>query len=134
MLFFISGCATTKKTSDLDERLFALEAKMNSIEQNQANAEDRLSGLEVVSSRQAEAAREAISISLDKKPFNPCIRLTKKDIQLALKNAGYYNGPIDGKLGSGTIKSLKKFQKENRLKANGKINKETRNKLSAYLK
>lgn len=134
MLFFISGCATTKKTSDLDERLFALEAKMNSIEQNQANAEDRLSGLEVVSSRQAEAAREAISISPDKKPANPCIKLTKKDIQLALKNAGYYNGPIDGKLGSGTIKSLKKFQKENRLKANGKINKETRNKLSAYLK
>ena len=56
-----------------------------------------------------------------------------KQIQTALKNAGYDPGIIDGKLGSKTRKAIRYFQKENRLDINGKIDKKTWLKLKKYL-
>ncbi|MBR5230752.1 MAG: peptidoglycan-binding protein [Clostridia bacterium] len=43
-----------------------------------------------------------------------------KKLQRALKNAGYYNGTIDGYYGEGTIEAVKKFQTAKGLKADGK--------------
>jgi len=59
--------------------------------------------------------------------------LTKKDIQLALKNAGFYNGQIDGKIGKKTKKAIREFQKANGLKADGKVGLKTKDLLSRYL-
>jgi len=42
-----------------------------------------------------------------------------KRIQQALKDAGVYNGPIDGAIGRGTMSSVEKFQKENGLATGG---------------
>jgi len=60
--------------------------------------------------------------------------LTKKDIQIALKNSGYYNGPIDGKIGRNTKKAIKEFQKANVLKADSKVDPKTKDLLFQYLK
>jgi len=35
-----------------------------------------------------------------------------KKIQQALKDAGYYNGPVDGSIGRGTMNSVNKYQKD----------------------
>ena len=58
---------------------------------------------------------------------------SKKDIQTALKNAGFYDGAIDGKFGPKTIEAIKKFQQENNLKVDGKVGHKTWTVLKKYL-
>ncbi|MCK5726603.1 MAG: hypothetical protein KAH22_07245 [Thiotrichaceae bacterium] len=42
-----------------------------------------------------------------------------KKIQSALKEAGFYNGPVDGSIGRGTLNSVNKYQVENDLPRGG---------------
>jgi len=48
-----------------------------------------------------------------------------KKIQEALKTAGYYQGEIDGKIGSKTKKAIREFQTAKGLKADGKVGPKT---------
>ncbi|MFA6320527.1 MAG: peptidoglycan-binding domain-containing protein [Candidatus Omnitrophota bacterium] len=56
-----------------------------------------------------------------------------KDIQKALKNAGFYTGSIDGKLGPKTQKAVEEFQKSVGLKVDGKVGPKTWAELEKYL-
>ena len=56
-----------------------------------------------------------------------------KDIQKALKNAGFYSGAIDGKLGPKTKKAIEAFQKAKGLKADGRVGSKTWSELEKYL-
>lgn len=56
-----------------------------------------------------------------------------KQIQSALKNAGFYQGPIDGKIGHKTKEAIIKFQKANGLKADGIVGKRTSAELNKHL-
>lgn len=56
-----------------------------------------------------------------------------KDIQRALKAAGFYTGTIDGKIGPATKKAVMDFQKANGLKADGKVGPKTMAALDKYL-
>lgn len=56
-----------------------------------------------------------------------------KDIQRALKNAGFYAGTIDGKIGPKTKKAVMEFQKANGLKVDGKVGPKTWADLEKYL-
>ncbi len=47
------------------------------------------------------------------------------EIQAALANAGYYAGPIDGKLGSMAQQAIKEFQRAQGLTADGRIGPKT---------
>ena len=58
---------------------------------------------------------------------------TSKQIQQALKNAGFYNGKVDGDIGPKTKKAISTFQAKNGLKADGKVGAKTWKALSAYL-
>lgn len=61
-------------------------------------------------------------------------QLSTRQIQRALKNAGFYKGQIDGKIGSKTKESIARFQKEKGLKADGIAGKRTIAELRKYLK
>lgn len=56
-----------------------------------------------------------------------------KDIQIALKNAGFYTGSIDGKVGPKTKKAIEEFQKAKGLKVDGKVGPKTWAELEKYL-
>jgi hypothetical protein len=58
---------------------------------------------------------------------------TAKEIQQALKNAGLYNGKVDGNIGPKTKKAIEAFQSQNGLKADGKVGRKTWKALSVYL-
>lgn len=56
-----------------------------------------------------------------------------KDIQKALKAAGFYAGTVDGKIGPKTKKALIDFQRAKGLKADGKVGTKTWTELEKYL-
>ena len=62
-------------------------------------------------------------------PYKP----TNEEIQTALKNAGYYMGAIDGKVGPQTKKAITDFQAANNLKVDGKVGPQTWGILSRHL-
>ncbi len=45
--------------------------------------------------------------------------------QLRLRELGYYRGRIDGSFGRGSQSALARFQRDNRLRPNGNLNKNT---------
>ena len=49
----------------------------------------------------------------------------EKAIQRALKNLGFYDGAIDGKIGPKSLAAIKKFQEEHGLVADGKVGPKT---------
>lgn len=62
-------------------------------------------------------------------PYKP----TNIEIQTALKNAGFYTGEIDGKIGPMTKKAIEEFQKTGGLKVDGKVGPQTWGLLSSHL-
>lgn len=56
-----------------------------------------------------------------------------KDIQTALKNAGFYTGAIDGKIGPKSKQAIMAFQKEKGLQVDGKVGPKTWAELEKYL-
>jgi peptidoglycan hydrolase-like protein with peptidoglycan-binding domain len=62
-------------------------------------------------------------------PYKPAA----KEIQSALKAAGYYAGSVDGKLGPKSKKAVEEFQAANNLTADGKVGPKTWSLLSKYL-
>ena len=57
-----------------------------------------------------------------------------RQIQMALQEAGYYKGEIDGNLGAWTKRAIKGFQKAKKLNPDGIVGEKTWEALSQYLK
>jgi hypothetical protein len=53
------------------------------------------------------------------------------DVQSALADRGYYDGPIDGIIGSGTRRAVRAFQRDNGLPVTGRIDRRLLNALRA---
>lgn len=139
------GCSTVsgKRLNSLETKVSTLEAKVDSVEQRQSAIEG-----------QTGESRESVGYlkgKVDSRGPSTVVvtgaqgnegylyksgkkSLTHKDIQLALKNAGFYDGHIDGKIGKNTKKAIREFQKANGLKADGIVGKETKEKLAGYLR
>ncbi len=57
----------------------------------------------------------------------------EQQIQTALKNAGFYNGKIDGKIGPASKRAIEAFQQSKGLKADGKVGPKTWAALEQYV-
>ncbi len=55
-----------------------------------------------------------------------------KEVQQALKMAGFYQGSVDGKMGPVTHQAVEEFQRINGLKVDGKVGNQTWSKLAQY--
>lgn len=112
---FLTGCATGK-IEKLESRIENLETKCGVSETEQAAAPEAMEAVAPVAETLVAA------------PETP----TKKDIQGALKNAGFYAGDVDGKFGPKTKKAVEEFQAANELKVDGKVGPNTWDKLRKY--
>jgi len=74
-------------------------------------------------------SKEVKQKDYQKAEFKP----TTKDIQTALKNAGFNPGSLDGKMGPRTRQAIKDFQKSKGLVPDGAIGPKTWASLSKYL-
>ena len=115
----LSGCSTTRKSKDLE--IQGLRNQVSVLESQPAKDEETSSSEQFLSKSSEESA-ESVTKLLD-----------EKQIQTALKNAGYYEGAIDGKLGKKTRRAVRDFQKANNLSVDGKVGKITWGVLRYYL-
>ena len=129
------GCASTRQTmtNQMELRIGELEREVAQKDDEISNLQDQVEQLQGDLKRKEKGSVE-ISSSLSKKDRNIIrVNVTAGQIQIALKKAGYYDGAIDGKLGANTKNAIMKFQKDNNLKADGVIGKQTWEKLQAFV-
>jgi murein L,D-transpeptidase YcbB/YkuD len=136
------GCATTKSqpmTTDLQMRVGELERELETKDEKIKDLEytvkdltyevDRLkTGTSRATSDRSEGRK---SSSTDDRIVR--VSASPQEVQQALKKAGYYKGPIDGNIGSGTKSAISQFQRDKGLKADGVIGQKTWSELKAFL-
>lgn len=123
----LSGCATLfkKKTSEaegLRSQISGLESQIQEKDQEISNLKDALAA----SIQEKEVLERKMGMEQKSRP-------TVKQIQTALKNAGFDPGAIDGKMGKQTKDAIKAFQKANGLVVDGRAGRLTWEILGKYL-
>lgn len=126
----LSGCATcrgkqrSEEIQGLQNQVAALEAQVQSRDELINNLKEALkqNRMEI----EGEVTAKKIIPEVKSRP-------TVKKIQIALKNAGYTLGLVDGKMGKQTKDAIKAFQQANNLTVDGKVGKKTWDLLKEYL-
>lgn len=152
LCIFISGCATTRSPSktaqlevqvnqlqkqleDRDTEIEELKSTVNNLtaqlDSDENYAFNDVEDLDATSQRSIKKALATPTIGSDTDIIR--VAVAAIDIQRALKSAGYYNGAIDGKIGSGSKQAIRDFQKDHQLKVDGIIGKRTWEELKNYL-
>ena len=123
----ILGCGKKNVSPVESQEAMSLEA-LNALSANMTMTPGETKPLPVASVATAtpQTKSEAMSATAALKP-------TSEDMQVALKNAGFYTGNIDGKIGPMSKKAIEAFQKANGLTADGKVGSKTWSLLSKYL-
>ena len=119
----------------LDQALQETRAQLQHEQARVAELENRLGGGASSSSSAAPAAYS----STPSEPYAGVYRtpagfeLPASSVQKALKNAGFYTGDMDGKVGPDTREAVRNFQRSNGLTPDGIIGKSTWNLLKKHV-
>jgi peptidoglycan hydrolase-like protein with peptidoglycan-binding domain len=132
----LSGCATGRKQSETE--IQGLKSQVSSLESQLQSKDEEINGLrEELSNGQGQ--EQQVGISATKTVTKKMVigevksRPNIKQIQIALQNAGYNPGSIDGRMGKQTKEAIKAFQKANNLSPDGRVGKKTWSLLRDYL-
>lgn len=134
--FFISGCATAKKQKQSDMEIQGLRNQISALESQVQSKDEEIGSLrdQLDKALQAKEESSAAAARVSKKKIGEVkSRPNVKQIQVALFNAGYNPGDMDGKMGKQTREAIKSFQKANGLTADGSVGKKTWKLLAPYL-
>ena len=123
MFAALSGCSKQQEAEDLQP--VTLES-LGASSQAQVMPQDV--STPAVAAPASVASKELMPLP-PQGPYKP----TDIEIQTALKNAGFYSGSIDGKIGPKSKKAIEDFQSANGLKADGKVGAKTWEALGKYL-
>jgi len=129
----LNGCATARKQKEYE--LQNLKNQVSLLESQVQSKDEEIAGLKDQLNRTQDERTSIESVSTEGKKVIPEIksRPNNKQIQIALKNAGYNPGNIDGKLGRQTKEAIKTFQRDNKLIVDGSVGKKTWKLLKPYL-
>ncbi len=137
IVLMLAGCATARKQKDLEiqglrNQVSVLEAQLqskdeelNSLRESLTKASEEKAG--------GSQARQVKKASKKRVIGEVKSRPNAKQIQIALANAGYNPGAIDGHTGKQTRDAIRAFQRANNLAADGKVGKQTWALLKEYL-
>ena len=125
-IFVLSGCATMNKNDELLNQ--GLRNKVLALETQLKEKDDEINSLKETPVQSSEDLNASAS-----KVGEVNQQADSKQIQTALKNAGYYQGMVDGKMGKRTRRAVRKFQKANNLPVDGHVGKNTWMVLKEYL-
>jgi peptidoglycan hydrolase-like protein with peptidoglycan-binding domain len=128
----LTSCATAKKPKDLEMQ--GLRNQITVLETQLQAKDDEINSLKESLSKASQEETKANANLKSKKVVGEVkSRPNAKQIQIALKNAGYDPGTIDGKMGRQTKEAIRAFQRANNLHADGKVGKNTWKLLGQYL-
>jgi len=127
------GCNKKKKEEAADLNGVSTENVVSVTDNSAQNADMTNSVPVVVENAAAAASTEVPEPAMASSSGVATGKPTPKQIQQALKNAGLYDGKIDGTIGPKTKKAIETFQTQNGLKADGKVGRKTWKAMSAYL-
>ena len=127
------GCNKKKKDEAADLNGVATENVVSVTDNSGQNADTSNAVPVVVENASAIATNDTAEPAMASAPAEAAGKPTPKQIQQALKNAGLYDGKVDGNVGPRTKKAIEAFQSQNGLKADGKVGRKTWKALSAYL-
>jgi murein L,D-transpeptidase YcbB/YkuD len=117
----LTGCASSTSVKRLDKRMDEMDSRLSRVEKAEGITGDvKMSGTVTVVSEKTESG------SVD-------VNMSKRDIQRALRKAGYYHGAIDGKLGRKSRNAIQEFQREHGLKVDGIAGPQTQKALIRYM-
>lgn len=123
----LSGCATQRKSQQIQD----LQARVGQLENELKDRQDKIDILEMELEKTSKEMFAGARVA--KKSEKTSYKKTSKNIQIALRNAQFYNGPIDGKIGKNTKNAIKEFQKRKGLNADGVVGKNTWAELKKFL-
>lgn len=131
-LISLSGCATGRKQKDLE--IQGLKNQVSVLESQIQSKDEEINSLKEALAKTPEAKEETVKYVGKKKVMGEVkSRPNVKQIQIALKNAGFEPGSIDGKMGRQTREAIRAFQKAHNITATGKVGKKTWSLLKEYL-
>ena len=115
--FLLAGCATSlgsraKESDALKQQVASLEGQVGTLTQRVDEVSQRQESIEAHAQGRPVQSKTAKAIS-------------NREIQIALKSTGFYQGSIDGKLGPQTKEAIVAFQKSKGLTADGKVGTKT---------
>jgi peptidoglycan hydrolase-like protein with peptidoglycan-binding domain len=127
--FSVSGCASARKQRELEmqglrNQISVLEAQVQAKDEEIAGLKDSLDKMSA--DKEQAAPKKRIIGEVKSRP-------KAKEIQIALRNAGYDPGAIDGKMGRKTREAVRAFQRNNGLAVDGKVGRQTWALLKEYL-
>ncbi|MDP2652686.1 MAG: peptidoglycan-binding protein [Candidatus Omnitrophota bacterium] len=140
-VMLISGCATANKQATVD----SLQMRVTELERAAEDKDDQIKSLndevrdlsyqlDRTRTRSVKVSDEGSSSSSGATGDIIRVSASTEQVQKALKNAGYYQGAVDGKLGAKTKKAISDFQKDHELKADGVVGRKTWAAMQSYLK
>jgi len=120
--------AITDELVRLDQSLQETKSALQSEESNYSKLQGELG----VSKSRISSLKEEESVIRGIYRTPSGFELPSIAIQKALKNAGYYKGTLDGKIGPQTRQAVEAFQRDQGLQPDGVVGRETWSKLKAY--
>lgn len=130
----LAGCAGPRAASsqDMQSRLAQLDGRVSTLERHVGLIEGKAwNQREDVSYLKGRVEGLQPSIQGATRPAS--VKSTPRRIQTALKNAGFYAGAVDGKIGPQTKQAIKEFQRARGLSADGRAGSKTWAQLAQYL-
>ncbi len=135
----VSGCAGGRVRQDLarlQSQVGMLDERVTQLERSSAAGVSASSmgsmGVETAPLEGTGQAEKSPSVK-GKGAVAPSAKASTRDIQQALNNAGFYQGPIDDKMGPLTRAAIKDFQRVHGLNDDGVVGKQTWAKLRPYV-
>lgn len=135
---FLGGCASGQSgqaMKRLQSHVGLLDERVSQLERTgggwQADGSAAAAPVDVTGATAtiAPAASEPVKTAASAAPSG---KASTRDVQQALKNAGFYQGNVDGKSGPMTKEAIREFQRVHGLKDDGVVGKQTWAKLSQY--
>ena len=150
LVVLLTGCATAQKPTTVNQlqiRVGQIESQLDEQSDDVNELKDAVETLvtsvdRLVSSRSSVTSVQRASTKMEESTTKSSssgsqkilrVPVTAQEVQEALKIAGYYDGAIDGKLGSGSKRAIMAFQKDHDLKSDGIIGQKTWTELKNYL-
>jgi murein L,D-transpeptidase YcbB/YkuD len=135
-MLLVSGCATTQQTQEINRLksdVGLLDQRISQLERSNLKEQPITEWPQDTTATVSSAASTEVKPSPSSSSSSSYTKPSKREIQQALKNSGFYQGSVDGKIGPKTRDAVKQFQQANGLKADGIVGRQTWSKLEPYL-